>query len=294
MQNLAIEQLRSFVLVTDCGSFTGAAELLGTTQSAISLRVHRLEQAIGKRLLARTPRAVSPTPDGVRFLGPAREILAVHDRAFSVFEAGAPPMTLRAAVGDHAAGTLLGSALNHLQQAYPTLLFDVSVGLSAEMQARYDAGKADFAIVRMETSRRQGISLYRDQLVWCAKSPEIWKPGAALPLLALPEPCTVRIAAVQALESANIGWRLAFSGGSVAALQSAASAGLGVAAIGRNQVPADCVVLDQSLPTLPASKITLLTALSDPLRSAVAAAFLVGHGKAKDGIPHTSNSRGLT
>lgn len=280
MQNLAIEQLRSFVLVTDCGSFTGAAELLGTTQSAISLRVHRLEQAVGKRLLARTPRAVSPTPDGVRFLGPAREILVVHDRALSVFEVGAPPLTLRAAIGDHAAGTLLGTALNRLQQSFPALLFDVAVGLSAEMQTRYDDGKADFAIVRLDTSRRQGIPLYRDQLVWCAKSPEVWKPGAALPMLALPEPCTVRVAAVRALEDANIGWRLAFSGGSVAALQSAASAGLGVAAIGQNQVPADCVVLDQGLPALPASKITLLTTLNDPLRSAVAAAFSTGSSKA--------------
>ena len=273
MQNLVVEQLRSFVLVTDCGSFTGAAELLGTTQSAISLRVNKLEQAIGKRLLARTPRAVSPTPDGVRFLGPAREILAVHDRALSIFDVGAPPMTLRAAIGDHAVGTLLGTALNRLQRGFPTLLFDVSVGLSAEMQTRYDEGRADFAIVRMDTSRRQGIPLYRDQLVWCAKSPEIWKSPAALPLLALPEPCAVRVAAVRALEHANIGWRLAFTGGSVAALQSAASAGLGVAAIGRNQVPADCVVLDQALPVLPASKITLLTALSDPMRSAVATAF---------------------
>lgn len=276
MLNLAIEQLRSFVLVTDYGSFTRAAEVLGTTQSAISLRVHRLEQAIGKRLLARTPRAVSPTPDGVRFLGPAREILAVHDRALSIFDVGAPPVTLRAAIGDHAAGTLLGTALNRLQQAFPALLFDVSVGLSAEMQALYDGGKADFAIVRMDTSRRQGIPLYRDQLVWCAKSPEIWRSPAALPLLALPEPCTVRVAAVRALDQASIGWRLAFSGGSVAALQSAASAGLGVAAIGRNQVPADCIILDQGLPELPASKITLLTTLSDPMRSAVAAAFAVG------------------
>lgn len=276
MLNLAIEQLRSFVLVTDYGSFTRAAEVLGTTQSAISLRVHRLEQAIGKRLLARTPRAVSPTPDGVRFLGPAREILAVHDRALSIFDVGAPPVTLRAAIGDHAAGTLLGTALNRLQQAFPALLFDVSVGLSAEMQALYDGGKADFAIVRMDTSRRQGIPLYRDQLVWCAKSPEIWRSPAALPLLALPEPCTVRVAAVRALDQASIGWRLAFSGGSVAALQSAASAGLGVAAIGRNQVPADCIILDHGLPELPASKITLLTTLSDPMRSAVAAAFAVG------------------
>lgn len=276
MLNLAIEQLRSFVLVTDYGSFTRAAEVLGTTQSAISLRVHRLEQAIGKRLLARTPRAVSPTPDGVRFLGPAREILAVHDRALSIFDVGAPPVTLRAAIGDHAAGTLLGTALNRLQQAFPALLFDVSVGLSAEMQALYDGGKADFAIVRMDTSRRQGIPLYRDQLVWCAKSHEIWRSPAALPLLALPEPCTVRVAAVRALDQASIGWRLAFSGGSVAALQSAASAGLGVAAIGRNQVPADCIILDHGLPELPASKITLLTTLSDPMRSAVAAAFAVG------------------
>jgi DNA-binding transcriptional LysR family regulator len=75
------------------------------------------------------------------------------------------------------------------------------------------------------------------------------------------------------LDNSNIAWRLAFTGGSVTALQSAASAGLGVAAIGRNHVPADCVVLDQGLPKLPEGKVTLLTALSDPIRSALIAAF---------------------
>jgi DNA-binding transcriptional LysR family regulator len=281
MKNLVIEQLRSFVLVADCESFTTAAKLLGTTQSAISLRVRKLEEAMDRRLLARTPRAVSLTPDGVRFLGSARQILEAHDRALTTFDTGAQTTTLRAAIGDHAAGALLGSALGRLQQAFPELMLEVSVGLSADMQGRYDAGKADFAVIRMDTSRRQGIPLYRDQLVWCAKSPEIWQSSAALPLLALPEQCTVRVAAERALEGSNIAWRLAFTGGSVTALQSAASAGLGIAAIGRNQVPADCVVLDRThgLPELPTSRITLLTRLNNPLRSAIATAFSAEAGQ---------------
>jgi DNA-binding transcriptional LysR family regulator len=275
MKNLVIEQLRSFVLVADCESFTTAAEVLGTTQSAISLRVRKLEVELGARLLARTPRAVSLTPQGVRFMVSARQILAVHDQAVSRFSGEPKATTLRAAIGDHAAGTLLGSALARLRQAYPDLVLEVTVGLSGEMRARYDAGQADFAVVGLDTSRRQGIALYRDPLVWCARSRSVWQPSAPLPLLALPEPCTVRVAAERALEARNIAWRLAFTGGSVAALQSAASAGLGVAAMGRRQVPADCMILDetQGLPDLPASRITLLTRLSSPLRSAIATAF---------------------
>ncbi|ESZ26376.1 MULTISPECIES: LysR family transcriptional regulator [unclassified Mesorhizobium] len=275
MKHLAIEQLRSFVLVADCESFTTAADLLGTTQSAISLRVRKLEQAMERRLLARTPRAVSLTPEGARFLASARQVLEAHDRAVATFDAGTQTTTLRAAIGDHAAGALLESAFGRLSQVFPELLLEVSVGLSAEMQARYDAGKADFAVVRMDISRRQGIPLYRDQLVWCARSPDVWRSSAALPLLALPGSCTVRLAAERALDGSNTAWRLAFTGGSVTALQSAASAGLGVAAIGQSQVPADCVILNRShgLPDLPASRITLLTRLSNPLRGAIAAAF---------------------
>ena len=54
----------TFVRVVDLGSFTRAAEALATSQAAISLRLKRLEDRLGTRLLDRTPRHVRRDPAG--------------------------------------------------------------------------------------------------------------------------------------------------------------------------------------------------------------------------------------
>ncbi|MBR3189208.1 MAG: hypothetical protein IKF62_00350, partial [Bosea sp.] len=54
-----------------------------------------------------------------------------------------------------------------------------------------------------------------------------------LPLAAQPEPCKLRLMAVEALEAAGIAWCEAFTGEGAAAVDAAAMAGLGVALLAR-------------------------------------------------------------
>ncbi|WP_224023372.1 helix-turn-helix domain-containing protein, partial [Burkholderia vietnamiensis] len=75
MKVLDLDAVRAFVLVADLASFTRAADALGTTQSAVSLKLKRLEARLGKPLLARTPRVVKLAPDGENFLSAARTLL---------------------------------------------------------------------------------------------------------------------------------------------------------------------------------------------------------------------------
>ncbi|MGY3035364.1 DNA-binding transcriptional LysR family regulator [Bradyrhizobium sp. USDA 4354] len=46
---LDIATIQAFLLVADLQSFTRAAEALGTTQAAVSLKLQRLETLLGKR-----------------------------------------------------------------------------------------------------------------------------------------------------------------------------------------------------------------------------------------------------
>ena len=55
-----LEPERMFVAVMETGSFTAAAERLGTSSGQASKLVTRLENELGVRLLSRTTRAVSP------------------------------------------------------------------------------------------------------------------------------------------------------------------------------------------------------------------------------------------
>lgn len=59
-----LEDLQAFARVVDARGFSGAARLLGSTKSAVSKQVGRLEDQLGTRLLHRTTRSVSPTAEG--------------------------------------------------------------------------------------------------------------------------------------------------------------------------------------------------------------------------------------
>ena len=69
MRREELVDLNAFAAVAEERSFTRAAAKLGTSQSALSFTVRRLEERLGVRLLSRTTRSVAPTLAGERLLG---------------------------------------------------------------------------------------------------------------------------------------------------------------------------------------------------------------------------------
>ena len=99
--DLDIDLLRCFATVAEQGGFTSAGVALGLTQSAISLKVKRLEDLLGRRVFERTSRRLALTPDGEVLLVYARRLLSLNDEA--VRRMTAPPVRghLRLGVADH-------------------------------------------------------------------------------------------------------------------------------------------------------------------------------------------------
>lgn len=62
-----IESIRSYIRVVDEGSFSAAARRLNTSSSAVSKRIHWLEERVGVQLLKRTTRSISLTEAGALF-----------------------------------------------------------------------------------------------------------------------------------------------------------------------------------------------------------------------------------
>jgi DNA-binding transcriptional LysR family regulator len=89
--DLDLAQVRAFVAVVDCGHFGRAAQTLTLSQQALSKRVARLEDGLGRPLLQRGPRGVTLTAAGQRFLPSARTLLEVAERAVSDVHGVAPP-----------------------------------------------------------------------------------------------------------------------------------------------------------------------------------------------------------
>lgn len=263
---LDLDAVRAFVLVAELSSFTRAADALGTTQSAISLKLKRLETALGRQLLERTPRIVRLSAEGAAFLDGARELLGAHERALGTLSGA----RRRLAVGlsEHVADAGLTHQLAKLRQHDPRLVIELHLGLSDALLAQYDERRLDAVIVRHEFSepaRDDARLLFTESLVWLAAPGAQWQPGAPLPLALLAAPCAVRTAATRALDTAHIEWSEVFVGGGVAAVGAAVEAGLAISALARRVAPRGLVDVEEKygLPPLPESKVTLHSRVRD-------------------------------
>ncbi|MFT4117615.1 LysR family transcriptional regulator [Bradyrhizobium sp.] len=264
MKTLDIEAVQAFVLTADLKSFTRAAEVMSTTQSAVSLKIKRLEDELGRRLLDRTPRLVRLSADGSTFLEPARTLLAAHHGAVDCF--GLERRRLVVGISHHIVGAELPILLRRMKGAEPRLVLEIRVSTSGHVLDEFDRGATDAAIVlRHDSRRRGGEVVLTESFGWMAAPDFEQHSGEPLRLATQADPCSVRSMAVDALNKAGIAWTEVFIGGGVATIGAAISAGLAVAALGRRVAPAGTIDAGAQLglPPLPSRDVVLHARLRD-------------------------------
>src|ERR1700743_1595761 len=138
MKALDLEAVQAFVLTADYKSFTRAAEAMDPTQSAVSLKIKRLEDGLGRRLLERTPRLVRLSADGNAFLGAARHLVAAHQGAVGSF--GVEQRRLVVGISHHIVGAELPLLLKRMSNAEPQLVLEMRGSTSREGLDHFDRG----------------------------------------------------------------------------------------------------------------------------------------------------------
>ncbi|MDE1992506.1 MAG: LysR family transcriptional regulator [Rhizobiaceae bacterium] len=263
MTVLDVEAVQAFVLVADFQSFTRAAEALNTSQAAISMKLKRLEERLGEKLIERTPRQVRVSARGASFLESARDFLAAHERAIAGLTIA--PRRFSLGIADQVAGPELPILLGRLNAYDPALLIEVEIGSSRNLLDAFDRGVLDAAIVRREDDRRDGELLSQERFGWFAAPGFEHRDGDPLRLASLAASCGVRNIATRALDKAGLPWVEVFLGGGMAAVTAAVSAGLAVGALAQRVVPSGVIEVGSkfSLPSLPSSEIVLHSALTD-------------------------------
>jgi len=260
---LDLDAVSAFVRIAELGSFTRAAEAMRTTQSAVSLKLKRLEDRLKCRLVERTPRSVQLSARGAAFLDRARELVDAHDRALAVLAAGRERLTI--GISDHVAGPELPALIARMNAQDPNLVIEIRIGSSGDLLQSFDRRELDTAIVRLHAERSDGEIIADEQFGWFA-SPN-WKPraGEPLPVATMPEPCGVRVMAGRLLDEAGVPWTEIFVGGGVTAVSAAVVAGLGVAALASRMLPMGAVDVGArlGLPELPRLPIVLHSRVKD-------------------------------
>jgi DNA-binding transcriptional LysR family regulator len=121
--------IRGFARVVEAGSFTRAADSLDMPNATLSKMVQDLETHLGVRLLQRTTRRVTVTPEGRDYYEKTLRIVRDLEDIDSAFNAvpGRPKGHLRIDVGGSTARDVLIPALPDFLARYPDIRIDLGV-----------------------------------------------------------------------------------------------------------------------------------------------------------------------
>ncbi|RUV37580.1 LysR family transcriptional regulator [Mesorhizobium sp. M7A.F.Ca.MR.148.00.0.0] len=260
---LDVDAVKTFVAIADLQSFTRAAEALGSTQGAISVKLKRLEDRVGQKLIERTPRLVRLSAQGAVFLQPARDFLAAHDRAIASLSSVRRRFTL--GIATHVGGAEVPTLLARLNAHDPALTIEVRLDDSRDLLDAFDRGEIDAAIIRREDDRRDGEVLAPEHFGWYAAPGFVHRADEPLRLAASSPSCGIRNITTRALDAVGIPWTEVFLGCGSFAVAEAVSAGLAASVFSCRLAPSGTIEVSRKfgLPALPPSEIVLLSTLTD-------------------------------
>lgn len=143
-----LRTLSTFVQVAQDGSFHKAAEKLNTTQPAVSQRIAQLETDLGVRLLTRDTRPVALTAAGRSVLAYAERMLRLRAEMIRVVSKPAHLKgSLRLGVAETIVHTWLPAFLKRMSTAYPRIVLEIDVDISANLREQLLAQRIDLAFM---------------------------------------------------------------------------------------------------------------------------------------------------
>ncbi|WP_303847268.1 LysR family transcriptional regulator [Aeromonas sobria] len=129
MNNVDLELMGLFATVVEQGSFTRAAELLGMPKSSVSQKISRLEAQLGVRLLQRTTRKLSLTPQGELYVEHCQGLLVLARSANLAMARlrSAPAGRVRITAPEATGTLLLGKILAEFRALYPEVVLELTL-----------------------------------------------------------------------------------------------------------------------------------------------------------------------
>lgn len=257
-RNLDLASLRSFVTVADVGGVTRAAGYLNLTQSAVSMQIKRLEEALGMTLFLRAARKLALSPEGEQLLSYGRRMLALNDEALSQLAATCCQGEIRLGVPHDVVYPAIPGILRRMAQSYPRVRINLVSSFTILMKQDFARGAFDVMLTTEDTPDPGAEVLSTRQLVWVgAPDGNAWQRR---PLrLGFKDTCIFRPRAQAALEEAGIAWEMATGGESEQAVEATVAADLAVSVRLASSIPEGMTAIgaENQLPPVGDMKLAL-------------------------------------
>lgn len=268
---LDIESLRALKTVVEAGGVTRAAGRLHLTQSAVSHKIKRLEDRIGRCLFRRGDGGPVLTEDGVQLLRYAERLLSLHDEAVAQFGGRDLAGKLRLGITEDITGTRLTGILARFSRVYPKVALSARVEQSLTLRAGLDRGDLDLAVIQVFADELLPSDriLWRDELVW-AQAPDFEPSGGRLPFVSFDRRCFYRRRALKAFEGRGQTLDIVLDCPSFEGVRSAVKSGLGLAILNRRNMRPGLIESGLDLPPLPPIACVVRPAQPEPEPAAAA------------------------
>jgi DNA-binding transcriptional LysR family regulator len=181
---MTFKQLEALYWIAQLGGFSQAARKLHTSQSAVSKRVHELEQLFETELFDRSQRSARLTEKGEEMFVLARKLLAQRDAAIEQFsKPEVIERRVRIGITELSAMTWLPALVEAIQRAYPKVIIEPTVDSSPVLRDRLLADELDLVFVpdAFSDTRVRSVRVGQVEHVWMCK-PGLVRAGGLMRL----------------------------------------------------------------------------------------------------------------
>ncbi|MAM12684.1 LysR family transcriptional regulator [Martelella sp. AD-3] len=225
--------LRTFVAIAETGSFSGAAETVFRTPSAVSMQIKRLEEQLGVSLFVRDARSVRLTHSGETLLTYARRMLALSNEAMSRFRHPDMHGVVRLGATDDIGERILPTILKRFAEAFPGVMVDVTIDNSVGLRRRLGEQRLDLTLLNSGkgASDEDSELILRERLVWVGACGGTAHTKDPLPVSMWEQGCSWRNEAVEKLTEIGRAYRVAYMSATTMVQRAAVLSDLAVAPI---------------------------------------------------------------
>lgn len=240
--NIPTDLLRTFVSISELGSFTKAGRLYRLTQPAISAQMKRLEQIVGADLFERMAPGIRLTSRGLEVLKFARRMLSINDQILGYSQSQSGP-NIRIGIAHMFANYVLQKPVIAAASRSTNARLQIFCDNSENLLQSIRSGYLEIAcLIGDEPEVAGALCSWTESLVWVMAPNIVVGDQEPVPLISSPNRVLPDRIAIEALTKANRRYEITVSSSDRNSRHAAARLGLGYLAMPRRSMPSALVV----------------------------------------------------